>query len=108
MDKKTFLLTNDFEKKQQQQQQLDWLNHYFMSVTVLRQLTLYIKIKKYCQRLEAHLKAYLCNGTFGKRERGLPWSSPRWGDTERERWWVVLCCSGTVNVVDLLSLALDL
>lgn len=52
--------------------------------------------------------AYLCNGTFGKRERVLPWSSPRWGDTDRERWCVVLCCSGTVSVVDLLSLVLDL
>lgn len=29
-------------------------------------------IKKYCQEHGAHLQAYLCNGTFGKRERGLP------------------------------------
>lgn len=51
--------------------------------------------------------SYLCMGTFAGRDLALL-SDSLWGDTDRERWCVDLCCSGTSSVVLSLSLSLSL
>lgn len=51
--------------------------------------------------------SYLCMGTFAGRDLALL-SDSLWGDTERERWCVDLCCSGTSSVIRSLSLSLSL